>query len=183
LPADITSKIESFEKGTDEYIEKPFHPEVLKARIVGILNRRIKLVEHYRREFLQDPGVFINQHFGENFLNRVIECIRTDLSNQDFGVSMLSEKMHMSRVQLYRKISSTTGFSPVEFIRNIRIKAAAELFSKTELNVTQVMLEVGYGSPSYFTESFRRVFGCNPSEYRSSHIESPASVYGRPKGK
>ena len=180
--ADIASKIESFEKGTDEYIEKPFHPEVLKARIVGILNRRINLVEHYRREFLQDPGVFLNQHFGENFLNRVIECIRTDLSNQDFGVSILSEKMHMSRVQLYRKISSTTGFSPVEFIRNIRVKAAAELFSKTDLNVTQVMLEVGYGSPSYFAECFRGVFGCNPSEYRGSQTERPAAARGREEG-
>ena len=180
--ADMSSKIESFEEGTDEYIEKPFHPEELKARIGGILNRRMKLVEHYRREFLQEPGIFINKHFGENFMNRVIGCIQTELSNQDFSVSLLSEKMHMSRVQLYRKIRGTTGFSPVEFIRNIRVKAAAELFRETDLNVTQVMLEVGYGSPSYFAECFRGVFGCNPSEYRGSQIERPAAARGREEG-
>ena len=181
--ADMASKIESFQKGTDEYIEKPFHPEELKARVWGMLNRRMNLVEHYRREFLQDPGSFINHCCGENFMNRVMGCIRTELSNQEFSVSMLSEKMHVSRVQLYRKISATTGFSPVEFIRNIRVKTAAELFAESDLNVTQVMLEVGFGTPSYFAECFRGVFGCNPSEYRSSRIEKPAAERGKSEAK
>jgi DNA-binding response OmpR family regulator len=120
---DLAIKTESFQKGTDEYTEKPFYPEELKARVWSMLNQRMKLVEHYRREFLQDPVLFINRRCEENFMNRIIECIRAELSNEEFSVSMLSKQMHISRVQLYRKVSAMTGFSPVEFIRNIRVQS------------------------------------------------------------
>jgi len=177
----LESKIESFEKGVDEYIGKPFHPEELKARVSNMIVQRQILRAHYRKEFIQDPDVYMKRNVREDFMDRVVLCIKTNLSNPEFSVVMLSEALHMSRVQLYRKISAMTGFSPVELIRNIRLKVASKMFRENELNVSQVMFEVGFSTPSYFTECFRELFGSNPSEFikkakeeiASSHIDNP----------
>jgi signal transduction histidine kinase/DNA-binding response OmpR family regulator len=162
---DLESKLESLENGVDDYMGKPFYPEELKARVANIIVQRQLLKGHYKKEFLQDPDFYINGESGEKFMDKVVQLIKENLSNPEFNVESLSDALHVSRLQLYRKITAMTGFSPVSFIRNIRLKVASKMFSESELNVTQVMLEVGFSSPSYFTECFRELFGCNPSEY------------------
>jgi YesN/AraC family two-component response regulator len=162
---DLESKLESLENGVDDYMGKPFYPEELKARVANIIVQRQLLKGHYKKEFLQDPDFYINGKSGEKFMDKVVQLIKENLSNPEFNVESLSDALHVSRLQLYRKITAMTGFSPVSFIRNIRLKVASKMFSQNELNVTQVMLEVGFSSPSYFTECFRELFGCNPSEY------------------
>lgn len=128
---------------------------------------------------MQDPDVYIKRNSGEKFMDKAVQCISANFSNPDFNVVMLSEALHVSRVQLYRKMSAMTGFSPVEFIRNLRLKVASRKFLEDELNVTQVMLEVGFSSPSYFATCFRELFGCNPSEYRKKAKVVAASGYNQ----
>jgi AraC-like DNA-binding protein len=73
--------------------------------------------------------------------------------------------MNYSRSQLYRKIVSLTGFVPRDFIRNIRLRQAARMFKEGHKNITEVLYTVGFNTPSYFTQSFRELYGMNPSEY------------------
>jgi len=179
--ADVTSKIESFQKGTDEYIEKPFDPEELRARIRGMLNRMKELRAHFRKEIFNDPDTDISRYFEETFIARAVKYIHSELSSPGLTVSSLGDALHVSRVQLYRKIHALTGFSPSELIRTIRLKTAARLLRQSDLNITQISLEVGFGTSSYFTECFRENFGCTPSQYRQTYADQSATQQHRQK--
>jgi hypothetical protein len=70
----------------------------------------------------------------------------------------------------YKNKTNKAGFNTAnEFIRNIRLKTAARMFLEGQTNISGVLYKVGYNSPSYFTESFRELFGMNPSDYIQQH--------------
>jgi signal transduction histidine kinase/DNA-binding response OmpR family regulator len=170
--ADRESKLGSLETGADDYIIKPFDAGELQVRVKNLIEQRKKLREHYRKEFLTDTvGQVIPSHEDE-FLVRFMECVKKHLKDPRFTVEQLGKELHLSRVQLYRKVLSLTDCSPGEFIRNIRLKTAATMFLEGHTNVTSVLYSVGYSTPSHFTQSFRELFGINPSEYIKLHNKS-----------
>lgn len=170
--ADMESKRDCFEKGSDAFLEKPFSVEELRSRSHQLIERRKLLREHYLRSYLQRPDPLSPTKRREDFLERLLLHIRKNLSSPELNVEELSRQMGLSRVQLYRKVSSLTGISPVELIRNTRLEAAARHLKEGNENVTQVMYEVGINSPSHFTASFRKLFGLNPSDYHKMyHIQ------------
>jgi AraC-like DNA-binding protein len=91
--------------------------------------------------------------------------VEKNLSNAGFSVEELSRELCMNRVSVYRRIFSLTGQTPVEFIRTVRIKKAAQLLSKTEMNVTEVAYEVGFNNPKYFAKYFKMAYNMLPSAY------------------
>jgi DNA-binding response OmpR family regulator/nitrogen-specific signal transduction histidine kinase len=163
--ADRESKLEGLETGADDYIIKPFDAEELQVRVKNLIEQRKKLREKYRTEFLMDPAGSYLHDPSDEFLSRLIECTKKHLDDPEFSVTKLGEELNMSHMQLYRKVRSLTDYTPNEYIRNTRLKAAARMFLEGTTNITSVLYTVGYNSPSYFTESFRELFGMNPSEY------------------
>ena len=77
----------------------------------------------------------------------------------------LSKALLMSRVALYKKLLSLTGKAPLDFIRTIRMKRAAQLLEKTQMTVSEIAYEVGFSNPKYFTKYFKKEFNTLPSEY------------------
>ena len=69
-------------------------------------------------------------------------------------------------MQLYRKTKALTGYSPNEYIRNIRLKTARDLLSGTEHTVSEVAYSVGFTSPSYFAKCYKEYFGESPKAGR-----------------
>lgn len=100
------------------------------------------------------------------FLKQFHDCIAERCSDPDFCVSVICESMHLSRSKLYAKVKNTTGLSPVEHIRNIRLEKSCELLSRTRLNVAEVGYQVGFSSPAYFTKCFKDKYGVTPNEFR-----------------
>lgn len=100
----------------------------------------------------------------ELFLNRITDIIRSNLSNEQFGVSQLADEMGMSRSNLYRKIKSITKVSVSQFISQVRLKYAKELLQNTELTVAEVAFESGFHSVTYFSTCFHHFFGFSPRE-------------------
>ena len=92
--------------------------------------------------------------------------VETNLNNEDFNIKMMQDKLFMSQSSLYRKIKSLTGLSLTGFIRSIRLKKAAELILTTNDKLSVVSLHVGFNDYKYFRESFKKQFGCLPSDYR-----------------
>jgi signal transduction histidine kinase/DNA-binding response OmpR family regulator len=170
--ADRDSKLEGLETGADDYIIKPFDAEELKVRVKNLIEQRKKLREKYRKEFLTDPSGKEIPAPEDEFLVRFMNCTQKHLEDPEFGVEQLGKELHMSRVQLYRKVVSLTDYTPSEYIRNIRLKMAARMFQEGHTNVTTVLYTVGYSTPSHFTESFRELFGMNPSEYIKQKAKS-----------
>jgi signal transduction histidine kinase/ligand-binding sensor domain-containing protein/DNA-binding response OmpR family regulator len=170
--ADRESKLESLETGADDYIIKPFDAEELQVRVKNLIEQRRKLREFYRKEFLADPAVHEIPLPENEFLDRFMDCLKKHLTESGFNVEQLGEELHLSRTQLYRKILALTDHTPGEFIRNFRLKMAARMFLEGHTNITKVLYTVGYNSPSHFTQSFRELFGINPSEYIKQKAKS-----------
>jgi len=164
--ADKDSKLKGLAIGADDYLIKPFDADELQVRVNNLILQRRKLRERYLREFSEnDPFTRSIATQNNYFLTRVVECVFENIQDDGFGVEQLAKNLGFSRSQLHRKLRSMTGYGPNKFIRNIRLKQAARLFQKGNTNITQVLYEVGFNSPSHFTYSFRNLFGVNPSDY------------------
>ncbi len=101
--------------------------------------------------------------FEQDFLDQLVDLIENGISNHSFGVDFLSRQIGVSQPQLYRKVTALTGRSPVAFIRDIRLNKALSLLKENKYNISQIALEVGYNSPSYFSKCFQEKFGVKAS--------------------
>lgn len=101
----------------------------------------------------------------ERFLKRVLDVVEKYIAEPLFGVEKMAEELGVSRANLLRKLKSTTGLPPSDFIRSVRLKRAAHLLRNRADSVSQIALMVGFEDQSYFAKSFRRHFGVSPSEY------------------
>ncbi len=102
----------------------------------------------------------------EQFLRQAINSVEKHLDDTDFSVEVFAGELCMSRMNLYRKIQGQTGLTPSEFIRDIRLKKAAQLIANgPKMPVTEIAGRVGFSSSGYFSKCFRNKFGVLPSEY------------------
>jgi AraC-like DNA-binding protein len=99
----------------------------------------------------------------QDFLDNLLDIIENSISNNTFGVGLLSREIGVSQPQLYRKVLEITGRSPVSFIRDIRMNKALSLIKENKHNICQIAMEVGYNSPSYFSKCFQQKFGIKAS--------------------
>ena len=167
LTAKATSndKIIGYETGADDYIMKPFEEKELKVRIKNLLEQRKRIHEHFRKHGLIELDESRITSIDKKFLERVYKIITENISNSSCNVEFLAENLAISRVILHRKITSLIGESPVELIRRIRLKRAADLIEKNFGNITEIAYEVGFNNPAYFSECFKKQFGVSPSQY------------------
>ena len=93
------------------------------------------------------------------------EVLDKHLSESNFNVEQFSKEMGMSRMQLHRKLKALTGQTTTEFIRSQRLKLAASLLQKSDVNISEIGYQVGFNDHSYFTKCFRETYGTSPSEF------------------
>jgi DNA-binding response OmpR family regulator len=159
-------QVESYEAGADAYVAKPFDVKVLDAQIENLLHG--KLVK--QRIFKDDTKIKISDlettSLDEQFLKKAIEAVEANLTEPNFDVSALAGLVNMSRSTLLRKIKTVTGLTPLEFIRNIRMKHACRMLKDTNMSISETALSVGYYNRKYFTTCFKEEFGITPSEYQ-----------------
>lgn len=138
------------------------------------VNRLFELREEARHRFAQsvkvDPMDFAANSREEELMGRVMASIERNMDNSGYTVDMLASDVCMSRASLYRAMQNMLGITPNDFIRNVRLKQAAQLLSDTGLSINDISARVGFGTPRYFAQHFKRVFGVLPSEYRSNAV-------------
>lgn len=108
------------------------------------------------------------------FIEQVEAAILENISNEQFGVSELADLMNMSRSSLLRKIKKQTQLSASQFIRQVRLQKGMELLEETELTVSEISYQVGFGNNSYFIKCFREYYGYSPGETRKNGFEEAA---------
>jgi AraC-like DNA-binding protein len=91
-----------------------------------------------------------------------------EMDNNTLTVDGLVDEMGMGRTVFFNKLKTMTGMSPVEFMREIRIKKAAQLLEENQYNVTEVTYMVGMNDSRYFSKCFKNTYGVTPSEYRNA---------------
>ncbi|MNL04240.1 HTH-type transcriptional activator RhaS [compost metagenome] len=157
--------------GIDAYMAKPFDLEVLKMQLLHLLDKKDKLATQLRIQEISQPSVNSDQISpDEKLLSKVTAIIEKNIDDLDFSVQRLAEETDTGAKQLYRKIKQMTGYTPVEYIRTIRIKKAALLLQQKKFTVAEVMYMVGYSNPSYFSKCFQAEFGVTPKAYMDRNV-------------
>ncbi|WP_299664972.1 two-component regulator propeller domain-containing protein [uncultured Polaribacter sp.] len=159
------SELKGLQHGADDYIRKPFDVELLHLKLKNILQQREQLRIRFNREITLQPKEVTVTSSDERFLQQAIEIVEKHMMNTDFSVEMLVKEMGHSRSNLYLKFKEITGLSSSEFIRNIRLKRAVQLFESSDLSVKEIMYMTGFNTASYFAKCFKKQFGVKPSDY------------------
>jgi signal transduction histidine kinase/DNA-binding response OmpR family regulator len=168
----IESRLSALEYGADDYVTKPFEPEYLKARVRNIISRRDQMEQSYRQRLMRlEPQKSDEQVPGDAFLAKLLDIMEKQMDNNTLTVDELVDEMGMGRTVFFNKLKSMTGLSPVEFIREMRIKRAAQLLEERQYNITEVTYMVGMNDSRYFAKCFKNTYGVTPSEYRRSVLE------------
>ncbi len=168
-------KIEGLETGADDFVIKPFDGKELQVRVRNLIEQRKLLRRHFHEEFNSVLPFNTSSYIStdKQFIDKALQTVLKELDNPEFSVEAFAAEMAMSRTQLHRKMNVIADMSTGDFIRMVRLKKAAEMLSANAGNVTEVAYAVGFNNPSWFSESFRKQFGIQPSEYRknSSHTD------------
>jgi len=160
-------QLQGLETGASDYLTKPFPFEILniKIRNLVLLNQRLR--ETYSRRLSVETPVTAVQSEDEKLMLKVTQYIESNLDSANLSVEELSKHVYMSHASLYRKIVDLTGETPVEFIRSVKLKKAADLLATSDLKISEIGYAVGFTTPNYFTRAFRAKFNISPSEYMS----------------
>ena len=158
--------------GADGYIQKPFHVNFVKLRIIRILEEQKKLREAFLKK-LQSCNMLMAQpekveNMDDLFLRRFLTQIEEIYTDSEFNVEKLSDTLGLSRGHLHRKIKDLTGTSPVDFLRNYRLKKAAVLLKQKQYNINEIAYRTGFSSPAYFAKCFKAVYNQTPKEYQNT---------------
>jgi len=163
----MENRIAGIRTGADAYMPKPFNAGFLIAKIENLLETREFLRNKYKdKEDGLNSEIDGISTFDKQFIEKAEGIIEVNLMNAEFNVIDLGGKLAYSRMQLYRKLKSITGLSANEFIRSYRLKKAASLLRETEMNITEILYEVGFTNRSYFTKCFKLKYEKTPKEYR-----------------
>jgi len=162
---EIESRIEGLKTGADDYLTKPFSTEELRVRIANLIEQRTRLAAKYRNHITVLPTSSEGVSMEEKFLQKVKTAVETSMGDCDFCVDNLADQMNLSRTQLLRKMKALTGLSPNDFIKDMRMKKAAELIATKVDTITQISYMVGFADQSYFTKCFKKQYGVAPSDY------------------
>lgn len=160
-------QLKGLETGASDYMTKPFNFEILHSKIRNLLAQQEITKRTYQKQVKADPSEIHIESPDEKFMKHALEVVEKNISNSDLSVKELSREMFMSRVALYKKLLALTGKTPIEFIRSIRLKRAAQLLEKSNLTVSEIAYEVGFNNPKYFSKFFKSEFNILPSAYQA----------------
>lgn len=118
-----------------------------------------------------EPSLPELESLDEQFMKSVMEFLEANMSNQELEIENLAEHLFMSRTVFYRKLKSITGLTPVEFVREIRLKRAIQLMENDDYTISQVAYMTGFRAPKYFSKVFKKATGLTPSEYKEKKGE------------
>ena len=173
--------LEGLHIGADEYIVKPFSINILKASIANLLANRALLRKRYANLEInteEEPSTTTtcSNSLDWKFMSNVKRHIEENMDNPDFTVDVLCSLLNMSRTSFYSKLKALTGQAPADFVRNIRLKHAAELLKEGKYSVTEVAERTGFCDGKYFREVFKKYFNVSPSQYAKG--DTPRSPKG-----
>jgi DNA-binding response OmpR family regulator len=163
--ATTDDKLEGLRSGADDYIIKPFIMDELKTRIANLLEIRERLKLKYLKAGTSETAKERSVSVDDLFMEKVFRIINENITDFDFDVSILHERLGMSRMHLSRKLKILTGLSPHILIRNIRLEKAAELILQNTGNITEIANSVGISNASGFSKAFTEYFGVSPKKY------------------
>ncbi len=167
--------IEGLQTGADMYMTKPFSADLLLANIASLLANRQKLRQLFKTQNSSSElptiqhSTFNTQHSpspDRRFLDTFLKAMDKHMSNTNLKIEVIGDEIGLSRVQLYRKVKALTGMTPIEILRETRLKRAMQLLKTTDKTVSEIANEVGFATPGYFSSCFKKQYDKYPTDVR-----------------
>ena len=159
-------ELKGLESGADDYITKPFNLDIFTRRIKNLLQHRR---DSHKEPMEISPSKINITPLDQKLMQKAIRYVEENLSSSELSVEELSSELGMSRVHLYKKMVSITGKTPIEFIRIIRLKRAAQLITESQLSIAEITYQTGFNNLNLFRKYFKNEFGILPSEYQAKY--------------
>ena len=150
---------DGYAAGAEDYMTKPFNMETLKLKIGNL----ISFTRGGNRNKVTVKSKIPARE--KAFIDRAIQLINDNLTNPDLSSDYICSALAVSRMQLYRKLTTYTGKSVSEFIRSIRLERALQMLDENRCSISEILYQVGFNNHSYFTRTFKEEFGVTPTEY------------------
>ena len=170
-------RVQGYDSGADGYLSKPFSSKVLMSRCASLIANRKRIKDLWQNNAADRPAVETSTHesarrlppsdIDNEFYNRFLEIFNAEMGNSELNIETLASRLGFERTQFYRKIKAITNFSPVELIRNLRLKKGQSLLKTSEKSISEIAYETGFSTPAYLTKCYREAFGETPSETRA----------------
>ncbi len=157
-------RIEALRVGVDDYIHKPFDARELLYRVVNLIgNKKMRDTDENKEPSGDANGI---STFDMEWLANIESIVEREIENTEFSVSDLASQMASSIRQVQRKLSSLTGLTPVQYIRQVKLSMARELLESGRYQtVSEVSYKVGFDTPYYFSTLYFKQYGKKPTEY------------------
>ena len=175
------AELNGLRTGAIDYIIKPFNFELLLSKIRNVLAHNATVKKTYQRQIqAATPAALKIESADEAFVQSVLKHIEKNIGNADFSVGELSQQFHASRSTFYKRLLLLTGKTPIEFIRHIRLKRAAELLEKSQLTVSEIAYSVGLKNPKNLSQYIKDEFSPDTlrlslRKTRKSRLAPPAT--------
>lgn len=163
--SELDIELLAYEAGADAYIIKPYDVSYLEVRIKQLLQSREKIKERVKQELIVNPKEVKITSADDVFLANLMNKLEENLSDETLSIDSLAESLNISRSALYRRINNISGLSPSDFIKNIRLKRAAQLLETASFTVAEVSYKVGFQDTRYFSTCFKKQYGISPKAY------------------
>ncbi len=166
---DEETRYKSYLSNADSYLSKPVDVRTLFTRVVSLLEQRQKIIQRYSLGMMPrtaDKGI---SSLDDKFLEKIMNIIEDKIINTELNVMALSQEVGISSSNLYRKLMRLTGMAPVEFIRYIRLQAAAKMIVSEDVNISEAAYSSGFNDLSYFSKSFKKQFEMTPKQYQKKY--------------
>lgn len=159
-------KIGGLETGADDYLTKPFDSKELVIKIRNLVKTRETFLKKIVKIHNLEPDKIAVTSTDESFLTVLLELTEANIENSNLSIELLADELHVSRALLFTKIKALTGQTPKGFVKNYRLKRAAQLLEDSDLKVSQISFKSGFRDYRYFTKVFKSQYGMTPKEYR-----------------
>ena len=168
--------IEGLKIGADDYICKPFSIKQLIVRCNNLINLRRTLQQKYAKESNSSSELIATSTLDQVLLDKSIELIENNLENPVFSVDFLAQELCIGRTKYFTKIKAITGMTPNEFIINIKLKLAyRRIEQQPDISITELAMQLGFSSTSYFIKRFKEFSGMTPNQYKQKINENGTS--------